>query len=54
MELKHGKRLKRRHKSFLVSQGYNHNDYLIVKDTTAIMEFVNRVTGRTLVFKYEK
>lgn len=52
MELKYGKRLKRRHKSFLVSQGYNPNDYLIVKDTTVIMEFVNRVTGKMLIFRY--
>ena len=53
MELKHGKRLKRRHKEFLNSQDLNHKDYLIVKDTPKLMEFVNRATSRRLVFRHE-
>ena len=53
MKLKHGKRLKRRHKEFLNSQDLNYKDYLIVKDTPELMEFVNRATSRTLVYRHE-
>ena len=54
MKLKHGKRLKRRHKELLASQGYEYKNYLVVKDTPELMELVNRDTGKTLVFNHEK
>lgn len=52
--MKHGKRLKRRHKEFLSDKGYKHNDYLIIKDTQQSTEFVNIETGKILVFKNEE
>lgn len=52
--MKQGKCLKRRHKEFLANKGYNHNDYLVIKDTPELMEFVSRETGKPLVFKHEK
>lgn len=54
MKLKHGKRLKRRHKELLNSQGHNHKNYLVVKDTPESTEFVNRETGKPLLFRHEK
>ena len=54
MKLKHGKRLKRRHKKLLSSQGHDCKNYLSVKDTLGFMEFVNRETGKTLVIEHEK
>jgi len=52
--LKHGKRLKRRHKSFLSDKGLNHKNFLMVKDTPELIEFVTRDTGKSLVFRYER
>jgi hypothetical protein len=51
--MKQGKCLKRRHKTFLSNNEYNPKDYLITKDTSTFMEFVNRLTGKRLVIKYE-
>jgi hypothetical protein len=47
--LKHGKRLKRRHKVLLQSLGHDPDQWLLVKDTPELLEVVQRDTNKRLL-----
>ncbi len=48
IDLKNPKRLKRRHKEFLVEQGLNHNDYFIIKDLAECYQFYHKITRKVI------
>lgn len=44
------RKLKRKHKVFLEDKGYNSRDFLIERDTTEKMVFVNRSSKEKIEF----
>ncbi|MBZ9690688.1 DUF6906 family protein [Clostridium sp. M14] len=46
--MKNSKRLKRRHKEFLVEQGLNHHNYFIIKDLAECYQFYHKITGKVV------
>lgn len=51
--MKHGKRLKKRHKILIKSMGLNPDNWLIVKDTSDILLITHRYTGTTKTINKE-
>jgi len=49
--LKHPRRLKRRHKEYLTQLGYDAKEWLLVKDTTTLLEIVHRTSGEVRQFE---
>lgn len=46
--MKQGKRLTVDMKKLLTKNGFNHENYLYIKNTTTSVEFVHRTTGETV------
>lgn len=44
--MKNPKKLKRRHKEFLASQGLNSKEYLFIKESAECYEFYSKKTGQ--------
>ena len=50
--MKQGKRLTVEMKKLLTKNGFNHEDYLYIKNTTHTIEFVHRTSGeRLMIYK---
>lgn len=49
--MKNGKRLSLRHKKFLASKNLKPEDWLVVKDTPELVEFLHRKLKRTRTFQ---
>lgn len=49
--MKQGKRLTVEMKKMLTANGYDYADYLYIKNTTHTVEFVHRVTGKTVLIE---
>jgi len=52
--LKHPRRLKRRHKEYLTQLGYDAKEWLLVKDTTELLQIVHRASGEVRQFEKDK
>ncbi len=49
--MKQGKKLNRKHKEFLVSINLDARDYLVERDTTEEIRFINKNTNKLECFK---
>ncbi|WP_162829341.1 DUF6906 family protein [Clostridium senegalense] len=49
--MKNGKKLTRKQKFMLLAKGLNFKNYLCIKNTSTLHEFINRETGE--IFKME-
>lgn len=49
--MKNPKKLKRRHKEFLASQGMNSKEFLIIKDLAECYEFYHKPSQKTVCIR---
>jgi uncharacterized protein DUF6906 len=49
--VKHGRRLSRKHKVFLEKEGYDANEYLIERNTSEKAVFISKKSNKKLVFE---